>query len=559
MSQNIKNEIVRLRRDEAAKSMHAFAKTYLSSHLKCLPSQAHREIYRLIERILIQRGNRVAIAAPRDFGKSTLVTLIYILYCLCYAKERFIVVIANTSSQAIQVLENVVRELCENPLLQSDFPELFGSNGKLMRSREGEIITQNGIKVVALGSGQQVRGRRFGNARPGLVIADDLESAESTFNDDARQKMKDWFEKSVLKVGTRETNYIFLGNLYHPYSLLGEYVNKDTSPGWESLVYSAVISWPTSKLWDEWRSIRSSRLQYKCSGGPLSARLYYADHKAEMNEGVVLLWSERYDICNLMESYEDNPLSFMSEFQNTPADHKICPFQLEQFHYWTDTYHTVEELLRALGEDVEFFLACDPSVGESVTKGDYSAIAIIARDKKTKTMYLIEADIRRRPLDELLNDILAYCKRYKFTKIGFESNNFQSLLIANFRKLLKDNNLCLEIMPIPNSRDKVKRILELLPCLKTGQLQLSRYLKLFLEQLQIFPRGKHDDGPDAAEMVVRLCVQTVNEIAFWVGRGAMDQRTGEMLSPEEQIRRAAAMPAPDSLVPYGYWGWQRLR
>jgi predicted phage terminase large subunit-like protein len=556
MSKIILTEVSRLRREEAGKSILSFARLYLPHHLKHAPALAHLAIYSLLFRILEAPGRKIGIAAPRDFGKSTLITLIYILFCICYLKVRFIMVIANTSSQANQILENVLRELYENPLFRSDFPELFGPDGNLVRSRQGEIITQNGIKVVALGSGQQVRGRRFGNARPGLVIADDLESAETTYTEEARQKMKSWFEKSVLKVGTRETNYIFIGNLYHPFCLLAEYVNKEQSPGWESVVYSAVMSWPTSKLWDEWRNIRSSRSQYKGSIGPLAARQYYEDHKQEMSEGVELLWPERYDICTLMELNEDNPLSFMSEYQNTPTDFRVCPFQLEQFHYWSEAYPTLEQLLRTLGENVEFFLSCDPSVGESVTKGDYSAIIIIARDTKSKVMYIIHADIRRRPLDELLNDILAYCKRYKFRKIGFEANNFQSLLISNLKKLLQDNNLCPEIVPITNTRDKIKRILELLPYLKTGQLQLNRHDKLLLEQLQLFPRGKQDDGPDALEICVRLCIENDNQFCFWFAGGGphYPPKPGDPIPPG----KGRLYPAPGTAAPAIWNKWQGL-
>jgi len=501
MDRNILSEVSRFRREEGAKSLFAFARMYLEEHLKCLPSQTHLDIYCLLQRILVQRGNKIAIAAPRDFGKSTLVTLIYILYCICYAKEKHILVISNTSSQACQILDNV-------------------------------------------------RGRRFGSSRPTLVIADDLESAESAMSDDSRQKIKDWFEKSVLKVGTPETNYILIGNLFHPYSLQGEYINKELSPGWESYVYSAVIFWPTSKLWDEWKLIRRYQAKYKEATGPQAARNFYGDYKREMDEGVVLLWPQRYNILTLMELYEDNPLSFMSEFQNTPVDYRTCPFQLDQFHYWTDAYRSVEELLRAIGEDVDFFLACDPSVGESVTKGDYSAIAIVARDRKHKVMYLIEVDVKRRSLDDLLKDILAYCKRYKFTKVGFEANNFQSLLITNFKKLLQDNHLCLDVVPIKNMTDKVKRILGLLPYFKSGQLQLSRNFRLLLEQLQFFPRAKNDDGPDAVEMAVRLCEDTQNNFMFWVGGSTVDPWTGEVLTSEEQMKRATAMPA-DGRVQYG--------
>lgn len=556
MDRNVLNEVSRLRREEAGKSILAFAWMYLEDHLKCPPSQAHLDIYCLLQRILIKRSNKIAIVAPRDFGKSTLVTLIYILFCMCFGKEKHILVISNTASQACQILDNVRKELTENPLLASDFPELYGPNGRLMRSREGDLITYNNIKVYGLGAKQNVRGRRFGNSRPSLVVGDDLESAESAMTDESRQKIKDWFEKSVLKVGTPETNYILIGNLFHPYSLQGEYVNKELSPSWESYVYSAIISWPTSKLWDEWKLIRRYQSQYKEVKGPQAARTFYEDHKREMDEGVVLLWPQRYNILALMELNEDNPLSFMSEFQNTPVDYRVCPFQLNQFHYWTDAYRSSEELLRSLGEDVDYFLACDPSVGESVTKNDYSAIAIVARDRKHKVMYLIEADIKRRSLDDLLNDILDYCKRYKFTKVGFEANNFQSLLVTNFKKLLRDNNLSLDVVPIKNMTDKVRRILGLLPYLKSGQLQLSKNFRLLLEQLEFFPRAKNDDGPDALEMVVRLCEDNQNEFSFWFGGSTIDPWTGEVLTSEEQMKRAAAMPA-DGRVPYGWFQGRR--
>lgn len=556
MDHNLMSELSRFRKEEGEKSILAFAGIYLKHHLECPPSQTHLDIYCLLQRILLKRGNKVAIAAPRDFGKSTLVTLIYILYCICYAEEKHILVISNTSSQACQILDNVRKELTENLLFHSDFPELYGPGGRLIRSREGDLITYNNIKVYGLGAKQNVRGRRFGNSRPSLVIGDDLESAESAMSDESRQKIKNWFEKSVLKVGTPETNYILIGNLFHPYSLQGEYVNKELSPGWESYVYSAIISWPTSKLWEEWKLIRRSQSQYKGEKGPQAARTFYDDHKEEMNQGVVLLWPKRYNILTLMELNEDNPLSFMSEFQNMPVDYRICPFQLNQFHYWTDAYRSSEELLRSLGEDVDYFLACDPSVGESVTKNDYSAIAIVARDRKHKVMYLIEADIKRRSLDDLLNDILAYCKRYKFTKVGFEANNFQSLLVSNFKKLLRDNGLSMNVVPIKNMTDKVRRVIGLLPYLKSGQLQLSKNFRLLLEQLEFFPRAKNDDGPDALEMVVRLCEDNQNEFSFWFGRSVIDPWTGEVLTSEEQMKRAAAMPA-DGRVPYGWFQGRR--
>jgi hypothetical protein len=130
------------------------------------------------------------------------------------------------------------------------------------------------------------------------------------------------------------------------------------------------------------------------------------------------------------------------------------------------------------------------------------------------------------------------------------------LLIPKFKKLLQDNKLYLDVVPIKNMTDKVRRILGLLPYFKSGQLQLSRNFRLLLEQLQFFPRAKYDDGPDAVEMVVRLCEDNQNDFWCWVGGKTIDPWTGEILTTEEQMKRAATMTA-DGRVQYGRFHGRR--
>jgi len=40
---------------------------------------------------------------------------------------------------------------------------------------------------------------------------------------------------------------------------------------------------------------------------------------------------------------------------------------------------------------------------------------------------------------------------------------------------------------------------------KTGEIQFSRKRLMLLEQMKLFPKGEHNDGLDALEMVVQLC------------------------------------------------------
>jgi len=94
-----------------------------------------------------------------------MITLIYLIYSICYAKERFIVIISHTASQAQKTLENIRKELTENEKLREDFPEIFESDGrpKPPRWTQDDIVTRNNIEILALGYNQKIRGRRHGH------------------------------------------------------------------------------------------------------------------------------------------------------------------------------------------------------------------------------------------------------------------------------------------------------------------------------------------------------------------------------------------------------------
>jgi predicted phage terminase large subunit-like protein len=122
-------------------------------------------------------------------------------------------------------------------------------------------------------------------------------------------------------------------------------------------------------------------------------------------------------------------------------------------------------------------------------------------------MYVVVADIGHYKPEELVNCILAYYKRYKCVKFGFEANNFQGLFVKDLMNRAKEQGFEPNIIPIKNTAEKVKRILTLQPWLKSGAIKLSSKQGLLLEEARYFPRGKHDDGLDALEMAVRLSTE----------------------------------------------------
>lgn len=106
--------------------------------------------------------------------------------------------------------------------------------------------------------------------------------------------------------------------------------------------------------------------------------------------------------------FEENEYSFRSEMQNSSLDISSMVFKVDEFHYWDERYSRVEDLLRDLGPNAEFYGACDPSLGADPLRGDYSAIIVLARGKRDELLYIIVADIERRSPDKIVEDILAY-------------------------------------------------------------------------------------------------------------------------------------------------------
>jgi len=142
------------RRVVAERSLAAFARIYLGQHFKDPPSRMHKELFQLLEGIAQKRGERLAVAAPRGHAKSTIASCAYILWLICFARETFIVMLSESADQARDQLSHVKRELESNELLLLDFPEACeppGIKPAPQRWRKDEIITRNGVKVIALG------------------------------------------------------------------------------------------------------------------------------------------------------------------------------------------------------------------------------------------------------------------------------------------------------------------------------------------------------------------------------------------------------------------------
>ncbi len=534
--ENSAERLRRLRRDMARDSLRVFATTYLEGHFNKAPSRMHLELYQLLEEAGTKRGARVAVAAPRGHAKSTLVTLALVLWSICYRKEDFIAILSNTMEQAADQLSHVKRELMDNPRLIEDFPEACEVPGQKPgpeRWRKNEIctrtvrttdpdgnkISREGVKVTALGKGNQIRGRKNRNKRPSLIILDDVESDAEVRSEEQRASMQRWFTQAVCNAGTSHTNIIVVGTILHHHSLLANLLKPDLSPGWTGRKFQAVEpdGWAVHRdLWEKWESILVRREEYQGQSGRDAAQAYFEVNRQMMLEGTKVLWPEQEDYLRLMQlRVELGRAAFNTEKLNNPTSPEDCLFDEASFQYWDDQYKTVEELLAALAGRARIYGACDPSLGKLGRNHDDTAIVTIFKDTKTKVMYVVEADIRRLKPDAIIESIIARRRIWKYTSFIMEENQFQAFLASELRRRASSAGVSMSVKQMTNTADKLGRIQSLQPYVHTGMIKFSRRQHALLDQLREFPHGARDDGPDALEMAVREATKGVPHISVW--------------------------------------------
>jgi predicted phage terminase large subunit-like protein len=470
----------------------AWAQQYLPQHFRLPPSRMHRILARHLEQSLSHRGTKLNVLGPRGSAKSTLVSLAYPLWCLLEEKERYIWLVSDTRHQARAHLENIKSELLNNPHLRERYG-LVKQKGSVWRAEK--IVLASGATMEAFGTGQRMRGRRQRADRPTLIIADDIQNDGHILSPRLRDRSRTWFHGTLMAAGSPATNVLHLATALH-YDALAMELSR--TAGWKTLIFRAIERFPRrTDLWDQWQEI------YCDTDNPQAihrARLFFQQHRQEMEEDAVVLWPEREDLYSLMcLRAEIGWAAFAREKQNAPVSPDLCEWPDEYFNdeIWFDTWPPNLKLCVA---------ALDPSKGSDARRGDYSALIVLGVDGQGR-MY-VDADLARRPMAQMVADAADWCARWSVQAFGVEANQFQELLAEPLEAEFRRRGL-IGFSPwlIRNHTSKLVRIRRLGPLLARRCLRFRRGsagARLLVEQLRTFPIGDHDDGPDALEMAIRL-------------------------------------------------------
>lgn len=409
----------------------------------------------------------VAIAAPRAHAKSTAITHAYTLANVLFRERKFVILVSDTETQAVNFLREIKEELKSN----EDLISLFEIDS-FIKDSETDIIVQFADKakfrIMARGSEQRVRGLKWDQYRPDLIICDDLESEEQVYSKDRREKLRKWFNGALLPCRAYGGIVRIVGTILHMDSLLNRLMPEEYE-------YSTKVE-PLKT--------------YNFSSNRAWSAVRYKAYDEDFN----LLWPSRYTkeffISDLEEKRRQGIAEVHSqEWLNYPVDESTSYFRRDDFYDWDEFEKRSNK---------RYYAAIDFAVSKE-SRADYSVIAVAGVDENG-TVFI--EDIRRGRWDalEVIEEMFAVQKKYSpdlfVTEKGAISKSLGPILNSEMMK----RGIYLNLHPLAPTKDKISRARSFQARLRSGGVKFNKEAYWYMEledEMVRFPRGKHDDQVDA--------------------------------------------------------------
>lgn len=418
--------------------------------------------------LVTNKHPQVAISAPRGHAKSTAITLTYLLAEMCFRTSSYALLVSDTITQATQFLGDLKKELADNDNLRS----LFGIK-EFIKDTEDDVIVicEDGheFRITAKGSEQKLRGLKWNNKRPDLIVCDDLENDEIVMNKDRREKFKRWFYAALIPCKSVNGKIRVVGTILHEDSLLNNLMPK----GWDQYTYSNDLK--------TWSTRMSSWLSVK-----------YRAHNDDFSS---ILWQSRYN----QAWFEAKRADFYSrgladvysqEYLNEPIDDSLAYFRKSDMENMLDSDRD---------RKVHYYITADLAISEKET-ADYSVFMVAAMDEDR--VIQVRNVIRDR-LDgrEIVDTLISLQRMYDPEMIGIEQMQISRSIGPFLREEMIKTGVFINIKPLEHGgKDKISRARSIQARLRAGGVRFDKsgdWYNELEEELCKFPRGRKDDQVDA--------------------------------------------------------------
>lgn len=460
------------------------AKTFFPERFS-LPfsEKIHGKIFELID----GPDNKVAIAAPRGWGKTSIVALALMARYILFNLTGFICYINKSHDAASLQTENLRRELVTN----RDVKTYFGDfrHRDVAKVEFDEVFSKKAwvafdTLVWPRGAGQQVRGVLFKNDRPGLIVIDDLEDPQKIENDEIRKGWYEWLYADVIKAVPRmhrKWKIVYIDTLKHEDSVLQKLLD---SPEWKSVRLEACD--------DDFKS---------------TAPQFMSD------EDIQKEWDE-----HVAAGQTD---VFFRELRNLPISTKDSAFQRDYFRYYSlppDKPIREDMDLKLTDADVqnnthiETVVILDPAKTVKIHSAE-SAIISVGIDLSSARLFVRDAISEKMYPDEIYDALFDMAITKDAKVLGIEETSLNEFIRQPIKNEMFKRGKFFELVWLKarggasGEKGKPMRIKELVPYYRLGYIYHNAScatVRRLEQQLLMFPRSALWDLMDCLAYIVEM-------------------------------------------------------
>ncbi|WP_297428918.1 hypothetical protein [Clostridium sp.] len=480
-------------------------------------AKVHEEIWRDIQCSIAAEGaNQIGRILPRGTGKSAFGTNAATIWSHCYELKKYTLICSDIGTTAEKFIKDIKNTFLENKYIDKAFGKLLDDRDKRYICNSTQLELTNKTFIEAISSSSPMRGRKYDNCRPDLIILDDYQSEDDVRTEDARNKKWKRFSDDVKyaaqkavkrdgKVIKKGTTFIALGTLQHRECFYSRLLKQ---PTWKFKCEKGVLIddfvnengeningldfYFENGLWLEFKRIL---FNFKNQERLEDATEFYWEHEKEMQ--FPLLWPEFWDCLEMALSYYENPSSFKQEVQgdvNSIGEK------------WFKTVATEPRKEIETHSFVRTMLCIDPSSTNS-RKSDYSAF-LVGSEADNSLKYARKAELAkinaRTDFDKYINHMIELLKEYPdITHVYIEKNTFNGADANQLELKINNDNILrfrnIEILNESQLKNKDDKISTIIPYMNKGQIIFAEEDEEFIKQILDFKGQKfslHDDAPD---------------------------------------------------------------
>ena len=436
------------------------------------------------ELMMNRSEEQVCILAPRGFAKSTLGVFMILHHILFDAGDKVIVIQSKTQPEAINRLTSI-KNILE---YSKPFRDLFGYAGENVATKWTEKnvrshIGGNAFSIRCIGTGMPARGalessESLDDTRITLYYLDDPDDEQNTLTKEQMEKNYDKFAGSKEGLDKRTGRVIVVGTLVRQGCIVDRLYG---SKGWVSKLYKARDD-DGNLLWKEMRDndwLDAKFEEYE-SQGKISK--YYSEFMNEIVGDADQLFKEEYI------QYWDGHLDVVDGEGFIHITHLGTGKDSEGTR-------VLKKLEEEIVKPVTTYIGVDPASSTKRT-ADYSVTFPIAYDGYK--IYVLPYFRKRVTPTAHADQIIETIRHLSPTRGHIETVGYQEMLRDYLRNRLMEEDLYLPgIEKKFNPRtEKSERLETLHSFFYNKRVYIKPDMNEFLDELLMYPRGRHDDTLD---------------------------------------------------------------